>query len=197
MDGAWLHRARWRWRGAWLWPLFVATIVFDGAIAVVRPFDGDRQSFYAGMLTGMVANLLAVILLARPLGLLLRRARRDLPGKVARNYGGSAVVLGVSAILLAIGLVNHISIAARASELRDAVVRAEAYIGDHAPAEFRVNMLHPDTFTIEAGVAYRTCVPGRRSGRFWCVIVRPRLPFARSVLPAGGEPNALFSQGVD
>lgn len=197
MDAAWLYRARWRWRGAWLWPLFVVTVFVDGVIAVARPFAGDRQSFYGGMLTGMICNLLGVILLARPVGLVLRRARRDLPREVARNYGGAGVVVTITAVLLALGLVNHAGIAARASALRDAVVRAEAYIGDHAPDEFRVNMLHPDTFTIEPGVAYRTCVLGRDTGRSWCVIVRPRLPLPQSVTPAGGEPNAVFAEGVN
>lgn len=196
MDTAWVHRARWRLRGAWLWPAFVATVVLDGAIAVTRPFAGDRQSFYGGLLAGMICNLLAVLLLSRPLGILLRRRRRDMPFSVARNYGGTTAVLAVSALMLAIGLANHGSIVGRQSTLRDAIVRAEAYIGDHAPDTFRVNATRTDTFTIQAGVLYRTCAPSRDLQRYWCVIVNDRLPLARSVVPAGGEPNAVFAEGV-
>ncbi|HZE06382.1 MAG TPA: hypothetical protein VE127_14225, partial [Solirubrobacteraceae bacterium] len=60
MESAWLHRARWRWRGALLWPTFVVGVIADGLIAQFRPFLGDGQSFGAGVLAGMFFNLLAV-----------------------------------------------------------------------------------------------------------------------------------------
>src|SRR5947209_3174113 len=82
-------RARWRWRGAWLWPTFVACVLLDGVIADVRPFVGDRQSVPGGVLAGLILNILAVLLCSRAFGLLLRRRRRDMPVGVARNYGGT------------------------------------------------------------------------------------------------------------
>jgi hypothetical protein len=44
---------------------------------------------------------------------------------------------------------------------------------------------------------YRTCVPNGDGRRSYCVIVKPRLPLARSVVFAGYEPNWLFSEGVN
>ena len=196
MDGAWLHRARWRWRGALLWPTFVATVFVDGAIARWRPFAGDSQSFEAGVLVGMILNLLGVLLLSRAAGALVRRRRPDMPAQISRNYGGTLVVVLISAGLLAVGSVRHARIVNDRRALDDAIARAEAFIGDRAPPEFRVNASHTDTFTIEEGLLYRTCVPSRERPRYYCVIVKPRLPLARSVVPAGGEPNALFAQGV-
>lgn len=197
MDGAWLHRARWRWRGALLWPAFVLAVPADAAIVHLRPFLGDRQSVIGGVLAGMLINLLGVVLLARPCGLLVRRLRRDMPIEVARNYGGTFVVAAITLGLLAIGTARHNGIVSRRRALNDAVARAQAYIGDRAPAEFRANAGDPDTFTIEAGVLYRTCVPSRDRPRYYCVIVRPRLPAARSVVPAGSEPNAVFAEGME
>ncbi len=197
MEVAWLHRARWRWRGALLWPTFVLAVIADGVIALVRPFAGDSQSFGGGVLTGLIANLLGVLLLSRPLGALIRRRRPDMPPQVARNYGGTLVVVLITASLLAIGAVHHARVVADQRVLDDAVVRAEAYIGDRAPAEFRVNVAHADTFVIQPGVLYRTCVPSRYRSRYYCVIVKPRLPLAASVVPAGSEPNALFAQGTN
>jgi hypothetical protein len=197
MEAGWLARARWRWRGAWLWPTFVAAAAFDGVLARVRPFAGDRQSFYGGLLVGLIANLLAVVLLSRVLGAILRRRRRDLPVAVARNYGGTIAVVAISAGLLALGLGRHPGVEARQAALRDAVVRAEAYIGTHAPAEFRVNASFTDTYVIQPGAVYRTCVPSRFRPRYYCVIVKPRLPLARSVVPAGSEPNQTMSLGTD
>jgi hypothetical protein len=197
MDGAWIARARWRRRGAWLWPTFVAAAALDGAIAAARPFAGDRQSFAGGLLGGLILNLLAVLFCSRGFGRLWRRRHPDMPAAISRNYGGAVAVGLVSAVLLAIGLARHDSIVDRRQTLVDAVVRAEAYIGDHAPATFRANATRTDTFTIEAGAVYRTCVPSQDGRRSYCVIVKPRLPLASSVVFAGYEPNWLFSQGVN
>ena len=197
MEAAWIARARWRWRGAWLWPTFVAAAVLDGAIATVRPFVGDRQSFAGGLLAGLVLNLLAVLFCSRGLGLLLRRRRTDMPVGVARNYGGSVAVALISAGLLAAGLARHEGIVDNQHALRDAVVRAVAYIGDHAPQAFRANAQRSDTFTIQAGAMYRTCVASHDGRHSYCVIVKPRLPLQRSVVFDGYEPNWLFAEGVN
>jgi hypothetical protein len=197
MEAAWIARARWRWRGAWLWPAFVVTAVLDGVVATVRPFVGDRQSLAGGLLAGLVLNLLAVLFCSRAFGLVLRRRRRDMPVGVARNYGGTMAVVLVSAGLLAIGVARHPGLAADQRALRDAIVRAVAYIGDHAPQTFRTNAQRTDTFTIQAGAMYRTCVPSRDGRRSYCVIVKPRLPLSRSVVFAGYEPNWLFAEGVN
>lgn len=197
MDGALLARARWRWRGAWLWPAFVATALLDGVIAGARPFLGDRQSFVGGVLAGLILNLVAVLVCSRPFGALLRRRRPDLPSAIARNYGGTVAVLLVSAGMLAVGLARHDSIVGTQRTLRDAVVRAEAYIGDHAPASFRADATRTDTFTIQTGVAYRTCALSEDGRRSYCVIVKPRLPLDRSVVFDGYEPNSIFSLGAN
>jgi hypothetical protein len=197
MDGAWIARARWRWRGALLWPTFVAAAVLDGLIAHVRPFIGDRQSYAGGVLGGLILNLLAVLFCSRPFGTLLRRRRTDLPAEVARNYGGTIGVVAVTVVILVIGLARHPAILSSQRALDDAVVRAEAYIGDHAPAAFRAHATRTDTFTIQAGAIYRTCVASRDARRSYCVIVRSRLPLPQSVVFAGYEPNWLFAQGVN
>jgi len=100
MDGAWFARVRWRRRGAWLWPAFAALTVADGIIGHALPPTGETQTFVAAVLLGCGFNLIAVILLRRPLGALVRRARPDLPKLIARDYAGTAVVGVVSAALL-------------------------------------------------------------------------------------------------
>jgi len=196
MDRGWLHRLRWRLRGAWLWPVFVAAVAADAALGHFRPPTSDTESVAAAAIVGLALNLLAVLLLSRPLGALLRRMRRELPGVVARNYAGTWVVIAVTAGLLAAGLVHHGAVMADQAAMRDATVRAQAWIGDRAPPEFRINVRLSDTFAIQAGSIYRTCVPGRNDGRSYCVIVKTRLPLSRSVRFDGYEPNSVFAQGV-
>jgi hypothetical protein len=197
MDGAWLVRLRWRGRGAWLWPTFVVATALDAAIVHALPFLGDRQSLAGGVVAGLFLNLLLVLLLSRPVGAIVRRRRTDMPTTVARNYGGTVAVLIVPVLLLLAGLAHRSSIEAQHRMLDDAITRAIAYIGDRAPPAFRSNVTHTDTYTIEPGSVYRTCVPNAAGTRTYCVVVNMRKPFATSVRFAGYEPNAMFSEGAN
>lgn len=196
MERGWLYRLRWRRRGAWLWPVFVATVALDAGLGHLRPPAGESESIVAAGIAGLALNLLAVLLLSRPVGALVRRVRPDLPAVVARNYAGTSVVLAVTVALLAAGLAHRATVLANQNAMRDATVRAEAWIGDRAPAEFRRNVRLSSTFAIQPGSIYRTCVPGEHGVRSYCVIVKTQLPFARSVVFAGHEPNSVFARGV-
>jgi hypothetical protein len=195
--GGWLARVRWRRRGAWMWPAFLGLTVIDGIIGTLLPGQGDSTRFVGAMLFGAAINLLAIVLLSWPLGLLLRRRRPDFPSFIARDYAGTLALSLVTVALLIVGLLNHASVEADHRAMDDAVVRAQAYIGDHAPAEFVRNMAFVTTFVIQPRTVYRVCVPGRDSGRTYCVIVRVKLPFGRSVSFSGYEPNAELSQGAN
>jgi hypothetical protein len=197
MEVAWSRRMRWRRRGAWMWPAFVAAIAVDAVIGTELPPAGESEGVYAAALAGLVLNTLAVILLSRPLAGLLRRRRPDLPAVVARDYAGTAVIVAVALGLLAAGLVHHGRVLRDSRAMREAVVRAQAFIGDHAPAEFRGNVQWVSMFTIQSGSLYRACVPSAATGRTYCVIVDTRKPFAHSVNFDGYEPNSVFSSGID
>jgi len=188
---------RWRRRGAWLWPAFVAATVADAILGHALPPAGDTETLVSAGLIGLVANLVAVILLTRPLSGLLRRRRQDLPTIVARDYAGTAVVSAVTASLLVVGLLHHQSVRANRRAMQDAITRAQAWIGDRAPAEFRRNLQWVSAFAIEPGRIYRACVPSISSGRTYCVIVDTAQPFSSSVRFSGYEPNSIFSEGVN
>jgi hypothetical protein len=197
MDGAWVARMRWRRRGAWLWPTFVLVTALDALIVHALPFMGESQSLAGGVMAALFINLLLVVLLSRPLGGLLRRRRTDMPSAVARNYGGTAAVMVLPALLVGAGLLHRPAIQAQQRMMNDAITRAIAFIGDRAPAAFRANVTHTSTYTIQAGSVYRTCVPNGAGTRTYCVIVNTHMPLARSVVFAGYESNSLFSQGTN
>lgn len=194
MDGATLARIRWRRRGAWMWPLFVAVTVADAAIGHALPPAGESQSFMGALLVACVLNLIAVVLLTRPLSMAIRHYRGDLPTIVARDYAGRAVVLGVAVAITVAGLLHRPQILDHQRAMRDAVARAQAWIGDRAPAEFRRNVRLVSVYAIEPGHVYRMCVPS--ATRSYCVVVKTDLPFQRSVRFAGYEPNDVFAQGT-
>lgn len=197
MTGAWLARVRWRRRGAWLWPMFAVLTIVDAVVGHELPPAGDTQTLVAAALLGFALNLVGVIVLSFPAGALIRRVRGDLPMVVARDYGGVLVVAGIAVALIVVGAVHHSTVLHDRSALREATVRAEAWIAYRAPAEFRRNAALVNTFTIEPGNIYRSCVPSsRHRSRNYCVIVKPQLPMSESVRYAGSEPNWLFSEGA-
>jgi hypothetical protein len=196
MDGGWLVRLRWRRRGAWLWHTFVALTIVDAVIGHALPAAGGSASLVGAAIFALFANLVAVLLLSRPLAALIRRRRKDLPGIVAYDLGGRTGLVAVTVVFLGVGIAHHPSIDSQDHALQDAVARAEAYIGDRAPDEFVRDLNEMNSVVIQPGSVYRMCVPGRGDGRNYCVVVKRDLPFAQSVSFAGSESNAVFAQGV-
>ncbi len=192
-----LVRLRWRRAGAWLWPAFVAFTLADAVIGHSLPPAGSTESLTAAGLLGLVLNLLGVLFLSRPLGWLMRRARRDLPTVVARDYGGTVVVLALTAVLVLAGIMHRPAIYASERAMQDAIARAQAWIGDRAPAEFRRNLQVVSVLAIQAGTIYRACVPNVQNTKTYCVIVDRSKPLEESVKFSGYEPNATLASGTD
>lgn len=195
MERVWAARLRWRLRGAWLAPLLVVLTIADGLLLHALPLAGDRTDVVGGLLLAAFFNFVAVVVVAPAAAMALRRVRRDLPRVVARDYAGAALVVLVSGALLAGGLAHHAVVMRHRGALAEALTRGEAWIGVHAPPEFRRHAALADAVAIVDGSIYRVCAPGARPARSWCAIVRTEVPFPAGVRFAGGEPNALFQAG--
>ncbi len=197
MDAAWSRRLRWRHAGAWMWPAFVFATILDALIGGILPLSSDSQPAFQALVVGLVLNLLGVVVIGWPLALVLRRFRPDLPTIVARDYAGTSAIALFTVLLLVLGLAHRSSLAHDRRALRDAIVRAQAYIGDRAPAEFRRNLQWVSTFAIQPGSIYRACVPSLDRRRTYCVVVDTTKPFASSVRFGGYESNQTLSTGVN
>jgi len=192
-----LVRLRWRRAGAWLWPAFVAFTIVDAVIGHDLPPAGSTETLFAAALLGLFLNLLGVLFLSRPLGWALRRVRPDMPQVVARDYGGTIVVLALTATLVLAGVTHRPAIQASQRAMQDAIARAQAWIGDRAPDEFRRNLQVVSLLAIQTGTIYRACVPNVENTKTYCVIVNRSLPFDQSVTFSGYEPNATLASGTD
>jgi hypothetical protein len=192
-----LVRLRWRRAGAWLWPSFVLLTIADAAIGHGLPPAGSTETLFAAALLGLVLNVLGVLLLSRPIGWALRRARPELPRFVARDYAGTFVVMAVTGALLLAGAMHRPAIQAERRAMQDAIVRAQAWIGDRAPDEFRRNLEFVSVLAIQGGTIYRACVPNVQNTKSYCVIVDRTKPFDQSVRFSGYEPNATLASGTD
>jgi hypothetical protein len=195
MDATRLVRLRWRLSGAWLWPSFFVLTFADAAIVHDLPLAGDAESLVGAWLLGAILSLAGIAILGGLFGRLVRRLRPDMPTLVARNYAGALITLAITLALLGGGILHHGTIVADRAALQDAVARATAYIGDHAPAQFRKNLRVLITFPVEPPHIYRSCVASSSGNRQYCVVVNRSQPFGRSVHYSGSESNSLLSQG--
>jgi hypothetical protein len=200
MGRSWLVRMRWRLLGAWMWPSFVLLAAVDGVIGHLLPPAGGSESVVAGIVLGLMLNLLCVVVVGPLLGRALRARRRDLPAEIARNYAGTACIVLVTAGFAALGTVHHAQIVRDRTALRDAAVRAAAWIGDHAPARFRADAGTLDSYVLLAGSVYRECASasgGVAGPEYFCVIVDERHSGPGAVHPAGSESNETLARGTE
>jgi hypothetical protein len=170
----WWTRLRWRLRGATMWPAFLAALVVDAALLRALPISGDTApDLFAAALLGFFFNLVAVAVGAPLLGRFVRRRRPALPKVVADDRAGTALIAGVAALLLAIGLVHRPAVQAHAHAFDLQAAAAREYVAERAPPPFRAHVDRMDTWTQGPGL-YRTCVPGPTRRRAFCVFVNTR-----------------------
>ena len=104
----WRSRARWRLRGALLWPAFWALTLLDALLLGRLPIAGDGgTAFVPAFLLSGFFNLVAVAIVAPLAGLALRRRRRDLPQVIAYDHAGTALLVCVTAGLVVGGLIHR------------------------------------------------------------------------------------------
>ena len=122
------------------------------------------------MLLAGFANLLAVTVLAPPLGLWLRRRRPDLPRLVAANYAGAALLAAISVLLVAGGLLHRSAVRAEeraraGRRRRDARLRRRAGAASTAARSAPIDAIRLDDDY------YRACVPGDDARHWLCLFV--------------------------
>jgi hypothetical protein len=170
LDRVWWTRLRWRMRGAWMWPTYLACTATDAVLLHELPVSGDGARLIPAALFCGFLNLLVVAVGAPLAGRVLRRRRADLPRIVANDYAGTALVVAATAGLLVGGLVHRPAVAAQERAFQAQGAAARGYLLTSAPARVRAGLSDADTLRLEDGL-YRTCVPdGAR--RAFCVLVR-------------------------
>jgi len=179
---------RWRMRGAWLWPTFVALTLVEGVLMEVLPFTGDGPGgVLPGVLLAGFANLILIAVFAPFAGHRLRKRRPDLPRVVAQNYAGTALLLAFAAAILAGGLIHRPAVLEAEDDQRAAIAAAHDYVVAQAP-EYRDGIALADSVRVEDDV-YRTCVPGDDPKRWLCLFVNTGQRPAGVTLDRDRAPN--------
>lgn len=165
-----LRRLRWRMRGAWQWPLFVAITIGDAALLHWLPLAGDGTGWVPALLLAGCVNLIAIALLGSLGGWALRRRRTDLPKVVADDYAGVAVLAMVTAVFASVGLVHRPQIADDRAAFADQSEASRRYVQAFGDAYARAHVDRSTTLTLEPDL-FRTCVPGEDPRRWLCMII--------------------------
>ena len=170
VERVWARRLRWRMRGAWQWPAFCALTLLDAVLLTRVPFyDEGPGTYLGGVLVAMFFNLLAVAVVGPLLGLRLRRLRPDLPRVIASDYASTAVLLAITALLFAGGLLHRPAVAAEHADVAAVAASTHDYVVRQAP-EYRDGLASIDAMRVEEDL-YRSCVPGADPRRWLCLFV--------------------------
>jgi hypothetical protein len=188
-----LTRLRWRLRGATMWPAFLLALVVDAGVLRVLPIAGDTApDVVAAVLLAFFFNLVAVAVGAPLLGRIVRRRRPGLPRVIAEDRAGTALIAALGLVLLAIGLVHHPTVQARARDFDVQAAAARAFVLERAPHRFAANVEHMDTWK-QGPALYRTCVPGPNVRRAFCVFVSTERHPPRVVRDTDQSPNSVLA----
>jgi hypothetical protein len=173
-ERVWWTRMRWRLRGATMWPAFAVALVLDAVLLRVLPISGDAApDVFAAVLLGFFFNLVAVAVGAPLLGRFVRRRRPGLPKVVADDRAGTALIGGIAALLLVLGLAHRPEMQRQERAFDTQAAAARQFVLARAPDRFRAHVDRMDTWKQGPGL-YRTCVPGPNDRRSFCVFVNTR-----------------------
>lgn len=185
-----LTRFRWRRRGAWQWPTFVAALIGDAVLLRALPVAGTGTSVAGAIVVSGFVNLFGVAVAGPLMAVWLRRRRRDLPRVIARDYAGTAVILALAASVATLGVLHRPAaldarreFAAQSAAVRDYVrVQAGAYLS-------RVD--EADTWRVDDHL-FRTCVPSPDPARRLCLFIDTTISPPGVRLDPNHAPNSTY-----
>jgi hypothetical protein len=164
------RRLRWRLRGAWQWPTFLALTLADAVVLTLLPFyDPGPAGLVPALLVAGFANLIAITVVAPALGHVVRSRRPDLPRVVARDYAGTLLLVAFAALAVGGGLAHRSAAAAADAERAAVRLSLHDYVLQRAP-ELRDQLGAIDTRQLEPDY-YRACVPRHEPRRWLCLFV--------------------------
>lgn len=189
--GGGLRRLRWRLRGAWLWPTFVVATLAEMVLLHELPVQGETTGWISALLVAGCLNLVGVVVIGGPGGMLLRRRRPDLPKVVAADYAGT-VALGIVALgFVVAGLLHRPVIADRQAAFDEQLLAVHRWVALHGDRYANAHVSLASTVAVDEDL-FRTCVPRRDPKRWLCLIIDTTQSPPVVKRDPNREPNATF-----
>lgn len=193
MDRDAIRRARWRRRGAWMWPAYMVVLVAEVLVlALLPPWGTEGVDLVPALLVGGFLNLFVVAVLAPLGGRLLRLRRRGLPRAVATDQAGVALLVALLVGLVVGGIAHRPSVVDEARDFRAQSLAVRDYVLSAAPGEYHPGLAAADSLRL-TDESYRTCVPGRDPKRWLCLYVDTDVSPPRVRVDSSREPNTVFN----
>jgi hypothetical protein len=177
----WPARMRWRLRGAWMWPTFVAITLLDGLLLHLLPPERTGIALVPAILIATFGNLVLIGAvgpwLARRIWKRRPAAEPDAPAKaqlevLSDRIGTGLLVAGVLGVLAA-GLASRPLVVAETNERERAAKELYLYVEGHGSAELRRNLDASDTVRL-AQAYFRSCIPSDDRKRWTCFFLDAR-----------------------
>ncbi len=184
-------RLRWRLRGAWQWPTFVAAMVGEPVLLHLDPIAGGGTNLAEAVLLAGAFNLVILAVVGPLAGLAVRRRRADLPRGVARDYAATGLMVVLAGAIVGLGIAHRPAIRAAAAAFQAQSNAVRRYVSLEAPAAYRLRINAADTWRLDTDL-YRTCVPGADPARRLCLIVDTSISPPGITVDPNRAPNSTY-----
>ena len=192
----WPTRMRWRLRGAWMWPSFIALTLLDGLLLHLLPPVREGIGIIPGILLATFGNLILIGAvgpwLARRMWKRREAAEPGAPPKaqlevLSDRIGTGLLVASVFGILAA-GLAARPLIVVETNQRERGAKALEDFVNVHGTAELRRNLEASDTARLADGY-YRSCIPHDDRQRATCFFIDVRKKQSRFDRDPSQVPN--------
>ena len=194
----WPARVRWRLRGAWMWPTFIAITLLDGLIMWRLPPIGTGVDPVPAILIATFGNLVLVGAVApwlarriwkrRPAAEVGAPPRAQL--EVLTDRIGTGLLLATVVGVVAAGLAAKPLVVVETEARERAAKELLRHVTVNGPSELRRNVDASDTRRLADGY-FRTCIPHDDRESWTCFFVDTRGPDTKVIEDPSAIPNPI------
>jgi len=206
----WTRRLRWRLRGAWQWPAFVALTLLDGVLLdLLPPLGAARMDLILGLLVATFGNLFLLGAVAPFLTRRLAQRREEalaaagsrpepavpveLEREVLQDRVGTALLAAGLVAVLVSGLANRPVTVSETEATEEVGRQMRAYVERSGSEELRRNLDTANTRRLSDGF-FRVCVARDDRRRYACLFVDTNKDPTEVRRDPSAEPNATFAR---
>jgi hypothetical protein len=190
---------RWRLRGAWMWPSFIAITLLDGLLLHLLPPVGTGVDLIPGILLATFGNLVLVGAIAPWLARRLwnRRPAAE-PGAPPRaqlevlsdRFGTALLVASVFGVLAA-GLAARPTVVSETESTEENARAVRDLVLHSGDQELIRNLETANTIRLAEGY-FRTCIARDDRRRNFCLFVDTNKEPTEIIRDRSAEPNSTF-----
>jgi len=195
----WPARVRWRLRGAWMWPAFIAITLLDGVILHLLPPVRTGVDLVPGILLATFGNLILIGAIAPWLARRTWRRRPAAEGgappraqlEVLTDRIGTGLLVASVFAVLAAGLAARPLVVSETEDTERNAKAFRAFVLSRGEPELERNLDTANTVRLSEDY-FRTCIARDDRERFFCAFVDTSVQPPAVQGDQSAEPNSAF-----